>query len=138
VPLAQQIGLDPLQLGLMMVLNLGIGLYTPPVGTTLFHHGGDHAGALAVLRGGDRPAVRGELRPGADRPVLTGPLRGGPATKLHALADAFGRLVVLALAPGQTAGNVGSRLLIEGVPEADTSSAARAATPRGRAAWSAA
>jgi tripartite ATP-independent transporter DctM subunit len=36
IPLAQQIGLDPLQLGLMMVLNLGIGLYTPPVGTTLF------------------------------------------------------------------------------------------------------
>jgi tripartite ATP-independent transporter DctM subunit len=36
VPLAAQIGLDPLQLGLMMVINLGIGLYTPPVGTTLF------------------------------------------------------------------------------------------------------
>jgi tripartite ATP-independent transporter DctM subunit len=36
VPLAEQIGLDPLQLGLMMVINLGIGLYTPPVGTTLF------------------------------------------------------------------------------------------------------
>jgi tripartite ATP-independent transporter DctM subunit len=36
VPLAQQIGLDPLQLGLMMVINLGVGLYTPPVGTTLF------------------------------------------------------------------------------------------------------
>jgi tripartite ATP-independent transporter DctM subunit len=36
VPLAQQIGMDPLQLGLMMVLNLGVGLYTPPVGTTLF------------------------------------------------------------------------------------------------------
>ena len=36
VPLAQQIGLDPLQLGLIMVINLGIGLYTPPVGTTLF------------------------------------------------------------------------------------------------------
>jgi tripartite ATP-independent transporter DctM subunit len=36
VPLAQSIGLDLLQLGLMMVLNLGIGLYTPPVGTTLF------------------------------------------------------------------------------------------------------
>jgi tripartite ATP-independent transporter DctM subunit len=36
VPLAAQIGLDPLQLGLIMVLNLGIGLYTPPVGTTLF------------------------------------------------------------------------------------------------------
>ena len=36
VPLAQQIGVDQLQLGLMMAINLGIGLYTPPVGTTLF------------------------------------------------------------------------------------------------------
>ncbi|WP_424303698.1 TRAP transporter large permease [Castellaniella sp.] len=36
VPLAQTIGLDTLQLGLMMVLNLSIGLFTPPVGTTLF------------------------------------------------------------------------------------------------------
>ena len=30
------IGMDPVQLGLMMVINLAIGLYTPPVGTTLF------------------------------------------------------------------------------------------------------
>jgi tripartite ATP-independent transporter DctM subunit len=36
VPLAATIGLDPVQLGLMMVINLGIGLYTPPIGTTLF------------------------------------------------------------------------------------------------------
>jgi tripartite ATP-independent transporter DctM subunit len=36
VPLAAQIGLDPVQLGLIMVINLGIGLYTPPIGTTLF------------------------------------------------------------------------------------------------------
>jgi tripartite ATP-independent transporter DctM subunit len=36
VPLAQAIGLDLVQLGVMMVLNLAIGLYTPPVGTTLF------------------------------------------------------------------------------------------------------
>ena len=36
VPLANQIGLDPLQLGVMMVLNLAIGLFSPPVGTTLF------------------------------------------------------------------------------------------------------
>ena len=36
VPLAGQIGLDPLQLGIMMVVNLALGLYTPPVGTTLF------------------------------------------------------------------------------------------------------
>lgn len=36
VTIAQAIGLDPVQLGLMMVVNLSIGLYTPPVGTTLF------------------------------------------------------------------------------------------------------
>ncbi|WP_086471772.1 TRAP transporter large permease subunit [Devosia lucknowensis] len=30
------IGLDPVQLGLMIAVNLSIGLYTPPVGTTLF------------------------------------------------------------------------------------------------------
>ena len=36
VPLAHAIGMDPVQLGIMMVVNLAIGLYTPPVGTTLF------------------------------------------------------------------------------------------------------
>ncbi|TGR64381.1 TRAP transporter large permease subunit [bacterium M00.F.Ca.ET.194.01.1.1] len=36
VPLADAIGLDRVQLGMMMVINLGIGLYTPPIGTTLF------------------------------------------------------------------------------------------------------
>ncbi len=30
------IGLDPIQLGVMMVVNLSIGLFTPPIGTTLF------------------------------------------------------------------------------------------------------
>ncbi len=36
VPLAQTIGFDLTQLGVVMVLTLAIGLYTPPVGTTLF------------------------------------------------------------------------------------------------------
>jgi hypothetical protein len=36
VPLANAIGMDLTQLGIMMVVNLAIGLYTPPVGTTLF------------------------------------------------------------------------------------------------------
>ncbi|MCU0818386.1 MAG: TRAP transporter large permease subunit [Beijerinckiaceae bacterium] len=36
VPLGAAIGLDPVQLGLIMIINLGIGLYTPPIGTTLF------------------------------------------------------------------------------------------------------
>jgi tripartite ATP-independent transporter DctM subunit len=36
VTIGQAVGLDLVQLGLMMVVNLSIGLYTPPVGTTLF------------------------------------------------------------------------------------------------------
>ena len=36
VAVAHKIGLDLIQLGLMMTLNLAIGLFTPPVGTTLF------------------------------------------------------------------------------------------------------
>lgn len=36
LPLAQSVGMDQVQLGIMMVVNLAIGLYTPPVGTTLF------------------------------------------------------------------------------------------------------
>lgn len=39
VTIGKSIGLDPVQLGLMMVVNLSIGLYTPPVGTTLFISG---------------------------------------------------------------------------------------------------
>lgn len=36
LPLAQSVGMDPVQLGIMMVVNLAVGLYSPPVGTTLF------------------------------------------------------------------------------------------------------
>jgi len=36
VPLAKMAGMDTVQLSVMMVVNLAIGLYTPPVGTTLF------------------------------------------------------------------------------------------------------
>jgi TRAP-type transport system large permease protein len=36
LPLAKSIGMDPIHLGIMMTVNLAIGLYTPPVGTTLF------------------------------------------------------------------------------------------------------
>jgi tripartite ATP-independent transporter DctM subunit len=36
LPLASSIGMDGVQLGVMMVVNLAMGLYTPPVGTTLF------------------------------------------------------------------------------------------------------
>ena len=36
LPIAMQIGMDPIHYGAMMLLNLGIGLLTPPVGNTLF------------------------------------------------------------------------------------------------------
>ena len=36
IPAAQAFGIDPVHLGLVMTFNLAIGLYTPPVGGTLF------------------------------------------------------------------------------------------------------
>ena len=36
LPIATAIGIDPIQFGIMMVLNCGIGLLTPPVGAVLF------------------------------------------------------------------------------------------------------
>ncbi|MBR1857517.1 MAG: TRAP transporter large permease subunit, partial [Oribacterium sp.] len=36
LPIAKSIGIDPVQFGIMMVLNCGIGLLTPPVGAVLF------------------------------------------------------------------------------------------------------
>ncbi|MBQ8304620.1 MAG: TRAP transporter large permease [Blautia sp.] len=35
-PIAQSIGIDAIQFGVMMILNCGIGLLTPPVGSCLF------------------------------------------------------------------------------------------------------
>lgn len=36
LPLAQSVGIDPVQFGIIIVLNCGIGLLTPPVGAVLF------------------------------------------------------------------------------------------------------
>lgn len=36
LPMAQDLGMDPVQFGIMLLLNLGIGLVTPPVGSVLF------------------------------------------------------------------------------------------------------
>jgi tripartite ATP-independent transporter DctM subunit len=36
LPVIRSIGVDPVHFGIIMMLNLGIGLVTPPVGTTLF------------------------------------------------------------------------------------------------------
>ena len=36
LPIATSIGIDPIQFGIMIILNCGIGLLTPPVGSVLF------------------------------------------------------------------------------------------------------
>ena len=36
LPVTEQAGVDPVQFGIVMILNLGIGLITPPVGAVLF------------------------------------------------------------------------------------------------------
>ena len=36
LPVVQKIGMDPVHFGIVMMLNLGIGLVTPPVGSVLF------------------------------------------------------------------------------------------------------
>jgi TRAP-type C4-dicarboxylate transport system permease large subunit len=36
LPLAVQFGMDPVQFGMVLMMNLGLGLCTPPVGSCLF------------------------------------------------------------------------------------------------------
>ncbi len=36
LPVVMDLGMDPVQFGIMLILNLGLGLVTPPVGTALF------------------------------------------------------------------------------------------------------
>ena len=36
LPVVKGLGVDPIHFGMIMLLNLGIGLITPPVGTVLF------------------------------------------------------------------------------------------------------
>jgi len=36
LPVAMRVGMHPVHFGIMMMLNLAIGLITPPVGVTLF------------------------------------------------------------------------------------------------------
>ena len=82
VPLANAIGMDLTQLGIMMTVNLAIGLYTPPVGTTLFitsalakvKVGADGARAAAFLPGRPPRAAARVLRARRD-PQVTLPIK---------------------------------------------------------------
>ena len=36
MPIAQQVGVDPIHFGVIMLVNLSVGMLTPPVGLNLF------------------------------------------------------------------------------------------------------
>ncbi len=36
LPVAREAGMDPIQFGILLIMNLGLGLCTPPVGACLF------------------------------------------------------------------------------------------------------
>ncbi len=48
LPIATSIGIDPIQFGIMVILNCGIGLLTPPVGSVLFI--GSAVGKVSIER----------------------------------------------------------------------------------------
>ena len=80
MPVILKLGIDPVHFGMIMILNLGIGLITPPVGSDAVRRlcdrqGDDGAGvegALAVLRRDVPGAAAGDLHPG-DLALAAGP-----------------------------------------------------------------
>ena len=72
LPVVMKFGVDPVHFGMIMLMNLGIGLCHPPVGATLFvscavgrrPYGRRHARDSAVLRRDVPRAGAGDLYPG--------------------------------------------------------------------------
>jgi TRAP-type mannitol/chloroaromatic compound transport system permease large subunit len=48
LPILTPLGIDPVHFGIIMMLNLGIGLVTPPVGSVLFVAGGRRSGPRRI------------------------------------------------------------------------------------------
>ena len=69
LPVIKQFGIDPVHFGIIMILNLGIGLLTPPVGPTMVvgcaigrvEHGGGVAQHPGVLHSDADSAGAGDL-----------------------------------------------------------------------------
>src|SRR5204863_231740 len=65
MPVILKLGIDPVHFGIVMILNLGIGLITPPVGPTLFvgcaiGNTRDRQGRLLTCEHGGRRVSRTE------------------------------------------------------------------------------
>lgn len=61
LPIAKSVGIDPVYFGIMMVINLSIGLITPPVGTVLFVGSGIAKISLMDLVKGIWPFLLAEI-----------------------------------------------------------------------------
>ena len=118
LPVILKLGIDPVHFGMIMILNLGIGLITPPVGPTLFVGCAIGKvtieqvieGALAVLRRDVRGAAAGDLysghlplASGTDEMSVTNP-DWQPSAALPRPRDRRGRRIVQPLPPAARQG----------------------------------
>lgn len=61
LPVVVQVGFDPVHFGILMVVNLAIGLYTPPVGVNLFVGSGISGVSMGALSKAVMPFIIGML-----------------------------------------------------------------------------
>ena len=64
-PIAMQLGVDPIHLGIIMVVNMEIGMITPPIGLNLFVTSGI-TGMSLIAGGAGGAALRGGAVPVPD------------------------------------------------------------------------
>ena len=113
LPVILKLGIDPVHFGMIMILNLGIGLITPPVGPTLFVGCAIGKvtmeqvieGAMAVLRRDVPRAAAGDLHPGhLAVAARTDEVSWQPSARLPDAGGARGRRLVRALPPAALQG----------------------------------
>ena len=76
LPVAKAMGVDPVHFGLIVVCNLAMGLFTPPVGGTLFVAAKIANARMGKITARPRPDVRHLLRGAGHRHLHAG-LRHG-------------------------------------------------------------
>src|SRR5699024_1326284 len=61
LPVIESAGIDPVYFGLLMVINLSIGLITPPVGTALYVGAGISKSSILSVAKGALPFILAEI-----------------------------------------------------------------------------
>ncbi len=72
-PVAMALKIDPIQLGIMLTLNIETGVVTPPVGLNLFAVSGTSKIPLPAGREGHHPVLHRRPHRAAARDLLPGP-----------------------------------------------------------------